>query len=73
MLTLENVIERILSMNIHDEKDYDQKLKQKNRTQSNMLLSTEGNEGRGKSVNMTRRVGKSVFYELSEEDKSNIA
>ena len=73
MLTLENVIERILSMNIHDEKDYDQKLKQKNRTQSNMLLSTEGNESRGKSVNMTRRVGKSVFYELSEEDKSNIA
>lgn len=73
MLTLENVIERILSMNIHDEKDYDQKLKQRNRTQSNMLLSTEGNEGRGRSVNMTRRVGKSVFYELSEEDKSNIA
>lgn len=73
MLTLENVIERILSMNIHDEKDYDQKLKQRNRTQSNMLLSTEGNEGRGRSVNMTRRIGKSVFYELSEEDKSNIA
>lgn len=33
VLTLENVIERILSMNIHDEKDYDQKLKQKNRPQ----------------------------------------
>lgn len=28
ILTLENVIERILSINIHDEKDFDRNLKQ---------------------------------------------
>jgi repressor of nif and glnA expression len=28
ILTLENVIERILNMDIHDEKDYDRKMRQ---------------------------------------------